>query len=147
MGFGHARGRQLAVTGQENALCSGKQLLLKKCEDGSTVCPEVEVTLDTRTPNQPNPISVNTFIMLTCPCNVDPPTPHFYVVKHWFPGVYIIFALKHRLWVLGRTALLRTCTHNVLSKNKKKITIFHLKIINFIALKYCSILHRRVFVM
>ena len=33
------------------------------------------------------------------------------------------------------------------SKNKKNITIFHLKIIDFTAVKYCSILHGRVFVM
>ena len=43
--------------------------------------------------------------MLTCPCNVDPLTPHFYIVKLGFTGVYIIFALKHRLWVFVSTAL------------------------------------------
>ena len=30
------------------------------------------------------------FIMLTCPCNVLPLTPHFYIVKLGFTGVYII---------------------------------------------------------
>ena len=30
-------------------------------------------------------------IMLTCPCNVHPLTPHFYIVKLGFTGVYIIF--------------------------------------------------------
>ena len=30
-------------------------------------------------------------IMLTCPCNVHPLTPHFYIVKVGFKGVYIIF--------------------------------------------------------
>ena len=35
----------------------------------------------------------------------------------------------------------------VLSKNKKNITIFHLKIIIFTATKYCRILHGRVCVM
>ena len=41
-----------------------------------------------------------------------------------------------------------TCTAiYVLSKNKKTITIFHLKIIIFTAVKYCCILHGRVFVM
>ena len=46
--------------------------------------------------------------MLTCPCNVYPLTPHFYIAKVGFTGVYIflIFALKHRLWVLVRTASL-----------------------------------------
>ena len=38
-------------------------------------------------------------------------------------------------------------TINVLSKNKKNITIFHLKIIFFTAVKNCSVLHGRVFVM
>ena len=38
-----------------------------------------------------------------------------------------------------------TCTHDLcFSKNKKNITIFHRKIIVFTAVKYCSILHRRV---
>ena len=30
-------------------------------------------------------------IMLTCLCNVHPLTPHFYIVKLGFTGVYIIF--------------------------------------------------------
>ena len=34
-----------------------------------------------------------------------------------------------------------------MSKNKKNITVFHLKIIIFIAVKNCSILRRHVFVM
>ena len=45
-----------------------------------------------------------TCIMLKCPCNMYPLTPHFYIVKQGFAGVYIIFALKHILWVLVRTA-------------------------------------------
>ena len=47
-------------------------------------------------------------IRQTCLCDVDPLTPHFYIVKPGFTGVFIlIFALKHRLWVLIRTASLR----------------------------------------
>ena len=62
------------------------------------------------------------FIRLTCPCNVHPLSPHFYIVKLGFTGVYIfflIFALKHRVWVLVRTARrFLTCTHNLcFSKN------------------------------
>ena len=38
-------------------------------------------------------------------------------------------------------------TFYVLSKNKKNITFFHLKIANFTAVKNRNILHRRVFVM
>ena len=30
-------------------------------------------------------------IIQTCPCNVHPLTPHFYIVKLGFIGVYIIF--------------------------------------------------------
>ena len=64
-----------------------------------------------------------------------PLTPHLYIVKlgltegiHYF----LIFALKHRLWVRVRTAsLVSVSTIYVLSKNKKNITIFHLKIIIF----------------
>ena len=43
-------------------------------------------------------------IMLTCPCYIDPLLPHFYNFSKI--GVYrgihffLIFALKHRLWVL-----------------------------------------------
>ena len=92
-------------------------------------------------------------IMITGPCHVYPLTPHFYMVKLGFTGVYIFsyFSLKHRLWVLIRTASLRRFrrvpTIYVLSKNTKNITIFHLKIIIFIAVKFCSILHGRVCVM
>ena len=58
---------------------------------------------------------------------------------------FLIFALKHRLWVLVRTASVPTIY--VLSKNKKNIKKFHLKIIIFTAVKNCSILYRRVFIM
>ena len=46
-------------------------------------------------------------IMLTCPCNVDPLSSHFYIIKLGFTGVFIvflIFVLKHRLRVLVRVA-------------------------------------------
>ena len=55
-------------------------------------------------------------IMLTCLCNIDPLTPHFHIVKLEFTWVYIIFlifALKHRLWVLIRTEAVLTCTRNL----------------------------------
>ena len=58
-----------------------------------------------------------------------------------YRGIYyfLTFPLKHRLWVLVRNASLR--------KNKKNVSLIHLKIIVFTAVKYCSILHRRAFVM
>ena len=52
----------------------------------------------------------NTFIMETCPCNEHPLTPHFYIVKLGCTGYtffFLIFALKHRLCVLIRTASMR----------------------------------------
>ena len=47
----------------------------------------------------------------------------------------------------GYIFLIFALTINVLSKNKKNITCFHLKIVIFTALKNLSIVHRRVFVM
>ena len=50
-------------------------------------------------------------ITKTSLCDEDPLTPHFYIVKLGFcnRGIhyYLIFALKHRLWVLVRIASLR----------------------------------------
>ena len=69
-------------------------------------------------------------ITKTCPCNAEPLKPHFYIVKLGFTGVYIfflIFASKHRLRILVRTASL-TCTHNQCFEPKKKIKMeAHLK--------------------
>ena len=73
-------------------------------------------------------------------------TPPFTPCLYSKTGVYramqffLIFALKH------------DCGYSlepphVLSKNKKNITIFHLQIIIFTVVKYCSILHGRVCVM
>ena len=80
--------------------------------------------------------------MLTCLFNVDPFTPHFYIVKLVFTGIYIflIFALKHRLWVLARTASLieaaLTSTHNLCFEQIQEK--YH---------DFCSILHSYVIVM
>ena len=92
--------------------------------------------------------------MQTCPGDLYPLTSHFYKVKLGCTGVYIfflIFALQHTLWVLIRTASMRRfkCvpTINVLSKNKKNIKNFLLKINIFTTVKYYCILHGRVCVM
>ena len=77
------------------------------------------------------------------------------IVKLGITGVYvflkIIFALKHRLWILIRTVSMRQFervpTINVLERKKKNIIIFHLKINIFTAVRYRCILHGRVFVM
>ena len=60
--------------------------------------------------------AASVLIRITCPCNEHPLTPHFYIEKVGFTRVYIfflfllqgihiflIFAPKHRLWVLVRT--------------------------------------------
>ena len=55
-------------------------------------------------------------IRKTCPCNEYPLEPHFYIEKLEYAGVYLfflIFAPKHRLWVLVRTASARRCGSNV----------------------------------
>ena len=64
-------------------------------------------------------------ITLTSPCNVNPLASHFYIVKLGFTGVYIIFlifALKHRLWVLVRTA---SVSKNLKKEKKKKTENCH----------------------
>ena len=71
------------------------------------------------------------FILETCPCNEHPLTPNFYLGRLGFTRVldyFLIFALKHRSWVLVRTAsarrFKRVPTIYVLSKNKINITFF-----------------------
>ena len=60
---------------------------------------------------------------------------------------FLIFALKHILWVLVLTASKRVPTIYVLSKNMKLVKHFQLKIVIFTAVKNRCILHGRVFVM
>ena len=72
------------------------------------------------------------------------------MVKLGFTGEYIIFLFLlqniHCGYSLEPPQL--TCTQiYVLSKNKKNITFFQLKITIFTAVKYCSILHGHVCVM
>ena len=86
----------------------------------------------------------NALIRITCSCNEHPLTPHVYIVKLGFTWVYrgihffLNFALKHRSWVLVRTA---SPTIYVLNKNKKNITDFHKKISFFNAFRNCCKLH------
>ena len=55
--------------------------------------------------------AIITFVIKkTCPCNVYPLEPHFYIEKLGYAGAnlfFLIFAPKHRLWVLVRTASAR----------------------------------------
>ena len=89
-------------------------------------------------------------IRKTCPCNVYPLIPHFYIAKLGYGEVYLfffIFAPKHRLWVLVRTASPRRFAIYVLKKNKRNIKSFLMKIFNFYNLRKICILHGHVFVM
>ena len=57
----------------------------------------------------------NGVIMKTSPCNEQPPTtPLLYSKTGVYRGIhfFLIFALKHRFWVLVRTAAVLTCTHS-----------------------------------
>ena len=83
------------------------------------------------------------FFRITCPCVISPITPHFYIVIggiHYF----LIFALKHILWVLVRTCNHNYCFEQKYEKSKKKN---QLKIVIFTAVKNCCILHGRLFIM
>ena len=73
-------------------------------------------------------------IRITRPCDLYPLTPHFYIVKLGCTGVYIflIFALKHRLWVLIRTASF----HNQCFR-AKKIKIFSYENYHFYSREIC----------
>ena len=86
--------------------------------------------------------------------NFDPLKHHFYTGKLGFTGVniiFLIFARKHRLWVLVRTASARRFervpTIYVLSRYMKNIRIFYLKIFLFLVVKFSIYLNKRVFVM
>ena len=93
-------------------------------------------------------------IRKTCPCNEYPLKPNFYIAKLGYAGIYLfflIFAPKHRLWVLVRAAsarqFQRVPTIYVLIKNKKNTKSFLLKIFIFHTFKNLCILHGQVFVM
>ena len=63
---------------------------------------------------------------------------------------FLIFALKHRWWVLVKTASQSTHVYPqsiIWAKKEENITIFHLKIIILTAVKNCYVLHGHVFVM
>ena len=82
--------------------------------------------------------------MFIAPCNLDPLTPYFYIVKFGIAGVYIflVFALKHRLWVHVRYVP----TIYVSEQMNKGILHFQMKIVIFAAIKIRSILLRYMYV-
>ena len=46
-------------------------------------------------------ININYDIAKTSPCNEDPLTPHLYIVKLGFTGVYIIFLFCSKTMIVG----------------------------------------------
>ena len=85
-------------------------------------------------------------ITKTCLCNFEPLKPHFYIVKLWFTGVYIIFlisAQKDRLWVL-----VNEYPQSIfLSRNVKNIRVFLPENFQVLEVKFSLCLNRRIFVM
>ena len=82
--------------------------------------------------------------MITCPCDLYPLAPHFYIVKLGFTGVYIFlfFALKHRLRVL-----VRNMYPQPMFLAKIRIQKFELEILFFTTNKISCILNGHVCVM
>ena len=64
-------------------------------------------------------------IPITCPCNEDQLTPHFYIVKFGFTWVYIFssFFFYSEILIVGTrlnrlTEAVLTCTHNLCFEQK-----------------------------
>ena len=86
------------------------------------------------------------YIMQTSPCHLHPLTPHFYIVKLGFTGVYIFFLFLFRK--IDRWYSLEPPEAiYVLSENNTNITIINSKIIIFTAVENLSMIHRHVCVM
>ena len=99
--------------------------------DFATCSDNVRLVLEDVVPVTVTPETVSSSnIRITRPCNVHPLTSHFYIGKLGFNGYtfFLIFPLKHTLWVLFRTAslrrFLRVPTIYGMSKNKKNIENF-----------------------
>ena len=69
------------------------------------------------------------FFMKTCPCNEHPLTSHFYKKKWGLPGYTLFSYFCSKTQIVGTRQ--NRLTIYVLSKNKKIITFFHVKITNF----------------
>ena len=93
-------------------------------------------------------------IMKTCPCNIYPLEPHFYIVKLGYAGVdqFFLFLLQnidcgYSLEPPRRGGSNEYPQSMFWSKNKKNVKIFLLKIFIFHNFKSLCILHGHVFVM
>ena len=94
------------------------------------------------------------YIRKTCPCNVYPLKPHFYIVKLGYTGIYLFFLFLlqdidcgYSLEPPRRGGSNEYPQSMSWSKNKKNIENFLLKSFNFYNLKKLCILHGHVFVM
>ena len=99
--------RQFAWNVRDNLHEMCKETICKKCE--TYLLKSIHKKISKCCLLQFLPIMLSV-ITKTYPYNSDPLKPHFYIVKLGFTGVYIIFlifAQKHRLWVLVRTTSLR----------------------------------------
>ena len=79
--------------------------------------------------------------MLTCPCNVYTITPHFYIVKLGFTGVYIFFLILFSDIDCGYSLEPPLCFEQKYENSKK----IQPKIVIFTAVKNRYILHRACF--
>ena len=102
----------------------------------------------------PLPTICKIIIMITRPCNLHLFSHHYYILELGCSGVYLfslIFALKHRLWLLFRNRLTEavlTCTHDLCFEQKlAKIIFFYLKISIFTAFHHHCILYKHVSVL
>ena len=87
-------------------------------------------------------ISNALYIRKTCPCNIYPLEPHFYIAKLGFAGVHLFFLFLLKYIDCGYTLELPQR-----AKIRKNIKNVLMKIFHFYKLKNLCILHGRVFVM
>ena len=86
-------------------------------------------------------------IRKTCPCNVYPLKPHFYIAKLGYAGVYLFFLVLLQNIDCGHSLEPpRVPTINVLSKTMKNIKFFSSENFHFYNQKIFCILHGQVFV-
>lgn len=85
-------------------------------------------------------VTIQTLIMITHPCNINPFALHFYIVELGFIGVYpfLDFTLKYKLWLL-----VLKCTQNPCF-GKIRIISFLSKEYHFPAFKTRCMLYRHV---
>ena len=75
-------------------MCTSKSEVSNLIDDGKIHSMDKKDTYGLRDPFDSSDYSLESpCIMITCPYDLEPLTPHFYIVKLGFTGVYIIFSL------------------------------------------------------